>query len=101
MTCRKSARSGQLFNGDISFKMRAQHLLGSQLLPGFQSAPWRDSELWGAAMRLQCVSAKDRGNLIKRQPIEGFPVFDWGENVSCHLRHNQIFDKKHFPELER
>ena len=67
----------------------------------FQSAPWRDCELSGAAMRLQRVSAKDRGNLIKRQPIEGSPVFDRGENVFCHLRHNQIFDKKHFPKLER
>jgi hypothetical protein len=52
-------------------------------------------------MRLQGMSAKDRGSLIKRQPIEGLPVFDRGENVFCHLRHNQIFDKKHFPKLER
>jgi len=81
--------------------MRAQHLLGSEFLPRFQSPTGSDCELWDAAMRLQGVSAKDRGSLIKRQPIEGLPVFDKGQNVLCHLRHNQIFDKKDFPKLER
>ena len=52
-------------------------------------------------MRLQSMSARDRCNLIKRQPIEGLPVSDRRENVFCHLRHNWIFDKKHFPKLDR
>lgn len=52
-------------------------------------------------MRLQRVSAKDRGNLIKREPVEGLPAFHWGKNIFCQLRHNQIFDKKRFSKLER
>ena len=54
-------------------------------------------------MRLQSVTPQDYvSNLIKLKPIEGLPVFDRGENVLCHLRHDQIFDKKHFPrKLER
>ena len=81
--------------------MRAEHFLGSELLPGFESSPGLGRELWRAAMRLQGVSAKNRGSLIKRQPIERLAVFDRGQNVFCNLRHNQIFDKKHFPKLER
>src|SRR5258707_6762646 len=81
--------------------MRAQHLLGSELLPWFQTASGRDRKLWSAAMCLQDVSAKDRGNLVECQPVKWLPVFDRGENVFCDLRYNHIFDKKLFPKLEQ
>src|SRR6266478_1749358 len=101
MTCRKRARSGQFLNGDISLEMRAQHFLGSELLPWFQAASGRDCKLWGAGMCLQGVGAKHRGNLVERQSIQRLPVFNRGENVFCYLCHNQIFDKELFPKLER
>src|SRR5439155_92913 len=52
-------------------------------------------------MRLQGVSAKDRGNLIERELIEGLPVSDRGENVFCHLRHNQVLDEEYFLKFKR
>src|SRR5580704_9015108 len=100
MTCRKRARSRQFPYGDISLETRVQHFLGSQLLPRFQTASGRDSEFRGAATCLQGVSAKNRGDLVERQPIKWLPVFDRGENVFCYLSYNQIFDKKLFPKLE-
>src|SRR6266404_7302184 len=84
MACRKRARRGQFVYGDISLKMGTKHLLGSELLPRFQSAPAPDCELGRAAMGLQGVSAQDRGNLIERERIKGLPVSDRGENVFCH-----------------
>src|SRR5437016_13619532 len=96
---RKRARSGKFLNGDISLKMRAEHFLGSELLPWFQAPSGRDRKLWSAAMCLQGVGAKHRGNLVERQPIKWLPVFNRGENVFCHLRCNQVFDKKRFPKF--
>src|SRR5271154_2251935 len=52
-------------------------------------------------MCLQSVSAKDCGSLVERQPVKWLPLFDRGENAFCYFRNNQIFDKKHFPKLER
>src|SRR5258708_22465691 len=81
--------------------MRAQHLLGSQLLPRYQPAPWSGCEFWRAAMRLQRMSAEHHGNLVERKPIERLSMLDRGENALCHLRHNQIFDKERFLKTER
>ena len=81
--------------------MRAQHLLGSELLPRFQPAPGPGCELWRAAMRLQSVGAEHHPNLVERKPIERLSVLDRGENALCHLRHNQVFDKERFLKTER
>src|ERR1700720_1429837 len=101
MAFRERARAGEFPDGDISFKMRAQHLLGSELLPGFQSTPGPGCELWRAAMRLQRMRAEHHPNLVERKPIERLPGLDRGENALCHLRHNQVFDKERFLKTER
>ena len=100
MTSRKCARAGEFLNREISFKMRAQHLLGSQLLPRFQSPPRAGREPWRAAMRLQRMSAEHHRNLVERKPIERLSMLDRGENALCHLRHNQVFYKKRFLKTE-
>src|SRR5579872_5008987 len=81
--------------------MRAQHLLGSELLPCFQPAPGSYCELWRAAMRLQRMRAEHHPNLVLRKPIERLPVLDKGQNALCHLRDNQVFDKESFLKTER
>src|SRR5579872_4822129 len=101
MTCGNRTRGGEFLDGDVSFKMRSQHLLSSKLLPWFQAASGWNCELWGAATRLQNVSAEHRGNLVERQPVKWLPVSDRGENIFCHLRHNHIFHKKFFPKLKQ
>src|SRR5260370_39405290 len=69
--------------------MRAQHLLGSELLPCFQAALRPACELRRAAMGLQSVSAEHHPNLVERKPIERLSMLDRGKNALCHLRHNQ------------
>src|SRR5260370_35228314 len=81
--------------------MRAQHLLGSELLPCFQAALRPDCELRRAAMVLQSVSAEHHPNLVERKPIERLSMLDRGKNALCHLRHNQVFDKERFLKTER
>src|SRR5712692_5973773 len=81
--------------------MRAQHLLGPELLPRFQPAPEPGCELWRAAMRLQSVGAEHHPNLVERKPIERLSMLDRGENALCQLGHNQVFDKERLLKAER
>jgi hypothetical protein len=101
MTFRERAPASEFLDRDISFKMRAQHLLGSELLPRFQSPPGSDCELWRAAMRLQRMGAEHHRNLVERKPIERLSMLDRSENALRHLRHNQVFYKERFLKTER
>src|SRR5260370_10084427 len=81
--------------------MRAQHLLGSELLPSTQPALRFGCELRRAAVRLQSVSTEHHPNLVERKSIERLSVLDRGENTLCHLRDNQVLDKERFLKTER
>ena len=65
--------AGEFMDGEVSFEMRAQHLLGPEPLPRFQSSLRFGGELRRAAMRLQSVTAKDHPDVVKRKPVERFP----------------------------
>jgi hypothetical protein len=83
MTFRKRARTSHLLDRDISFKMRAQHLLGSKLLPRLQP---RLVRLRTSARRNAPAKCERRApcNLVEGQPIERPAVADKSKNALCH-----------------